>query len=106
MPTSCLSGATVAGLCDELTKIAEEREPRWKRVAKTVAPYAAGSAIGYGAAGGAEYLASKLFKNKWPKLSPKQRWMILAPAGALAGTAAAAAHQHFEKKRQEAMADG
>lgn len=90
--TSLLSSATLAGLSDELWKIAEDasKKGKLKKLLKSTALIAGGAGAGVGASMLLEAFVRKNFPG-WKHLSPTTRQRILAPViagGTLASHAA------------------
>ena len=109
-PTSSLFGdireepsARRLALLDELEKIAEEkkRDPKWKRIAKTTGVAALGYAAGHGAGMLADAAARKVFKDRYPQLSPDFKKYVLYPllGVSMMGVSLAAAHANEQRER-------
>jgi hypothetical protein len=102
-PTSSLSGELLAALCDEIEKIAEEkqRDPKWKRYLKHGAGYAAGVALGTGAGMLIAKGVQKTMGARYATWDQAKRMKYLAPLLGVSTAIVMAANQYAASKRQE-----
>lgn len=100
--TSSLSTAALAGLFDELEKIAEEKkDPSFKKMLKNVGLFALGSAAGTGVSMLGHEALKAIFKERYERVMPNTRMKLIAPLigiGTAALTPLALAAYHELKK--------
>ena len=79
------------------------KKPNWKNVLKAGAGYALGGAAGYVGGMAAERGLSHLLKDKWPSLTPEQRYKVLYPALGAATVGLMAVNHAAQIRRQQAL---